>query len=188
MWSCARRSFNSADEAIDFIESVGEGDYTVEATPGCKIYPEGKKPFRLSLTVLTFKNAEFICNFDPEEPRPPKGDLFFEEPERKWIMPMAASKAVVKSRLVSVHDLACQALNTHTYLDMKRLRRELRMKFPDHADMGRWAFDPVDEEDICERIKKIVLRLEKKPRRNRRSTKPVNVNPPARSSRRKRRT
>ena len=157
MWYHHERSFNSHDEAVDFIENVGEGDYDIKSTP-------------MGLYELRFKNCKFVCNFDPEDDNSTPSKKIIHKIDEPIIFNTTPrdGPVIVKSRLVSLEELACEALNRHSYLDVKRLRRELRSIFDgDHEYRHGWKFDPFTQKDECEKIKRIVKELENKPRRNR---------------------
>lgn len=148
-------SFKTSDEAISCVESVAEGDYELKVL---EYFP---------LCVLTFKNCKAWFNFDPEEESPePQYDMF-DEGQVQLIRPEPSKPQPVKSRMVSLHDLACEALGVHVYLELKRLRSELRKLGTWHQRKTKWEYDRVLQKEKCEYIKEVVLKLRDAPRRNR---------------------
>lgn len=160
MFQTFRRSFTSLDDAIDFIESTAIGDDYIITELNY-----------VALWELNFGKSKFVCNFNPETEEYYGEEVYDEAIYNQTITMPKRANFVVKSRLKSLEDLAKEALDTHTYLDTKRLRRELRKHFPERIGEGRWEFDYEKEADMCEAIKEIVIELQDKPRRNRRSTK-----------------
>lgn len=156
MWHCYKKRFVTPDEAVSFIECTAVGDYEKEISS-------------LGLVTLRFKQSKFICNFDPEEEDPePAKPIIHSIEDRPVIMPQACGTKIIKSRLISIEELAAEALGRRTYLDCKRLRRELRKRISDHDYRTGWKFDYVTQSDLCEQVRQIARELEHKPRRNRR--------------------
>jgi len=175
MFQAFRRSFTNIDEAIEFIESTAIGeDYTLIESD------------MWALWELDFGKSKFICNFNPETEEFYGEEVYDESMYSQTITMPKRANFVVKSRLKTLDDLAKEALDVHTYLDTKRLRRELRKYFPERIGEGRWEFDYEKEADMCEAIKEIVIELQDKPRRNRRSTKSTTVNQTLRKTKEKR--
>ncbi len=154
-WNCIHKRFINLDEALTFIDHNSEGEYT-------------KQHSNRGLTTLVFKSGKFICNFNPETDDEPVIELLVEEHVKEIVMPKSNGSRIIKSRLISIEELACEALNKNIYLDLARLRKELLKEFPDHRWKTGWKFDVYSQQTECSRVREIVLELENKPRRNRR--------------------
>lgn len=160
-WQYYVKEYTTIDEAAQFLEFLMP-EYEHKGTDH-------------DITTLIQGKCRVFCNFDIENVEEPTRNIIHRLDDAPIRMPMSRETiSIVKSRLVSIEELACEALNRATYLDTKRLRRELRKKLGDtHETRHSWKFDRTSQSELCEQVKSIVRALEDKPRRNRRKKKPT---------------